>query len=85
MNFEIVGMKKEHVAEAARLEIVCFSSPWSENALAEELKNENSHFLAAVSHELLGYIGVRKYAAKLILPMLRYSPSSESRASAELF
>ena len=60
MNFEIVGMKKEHVVEAARLEIVCFSSPWSENALAEELKNENSHFLAAVTDRVLGYIGVQE-------------------------
>ena len=60
MNFEIVEMKSEHIPEIARLEIVCFSQPWSENALAEELKNENSHFLAAVSDRLLGYIGVQE-------------------------
>lgn len=74
MNFEIVGMKKEHVAEAARLEIVCFSSPWSENALAEELKNENSHFLAAVSHELLGYIGVQEICGEAYITNVAVFP-----------
>lgn len=60
MNFEIVEMSAEHISEIARLETECFSLPWSENALAEELKNENSHFLAAVSDSVLGYIGVQE-------------------------
>lgn len=60
MNFEIVEMKAEHIYEVARLEIVCFSEPWSEKSLAEELKNENSHFLVAVSDKILGYIGVQE-------------------------
>lgn len=60
MNFEIVEMKPEHISETARLEIVCFSSPWSEKSLSEELENENSHFLVAVSDGVLGYIGVQE-------------------------
>lgn len=60
MNFEIVEMKSEHIPEIARLEIVCFSSPWSENSLSEELENRNSHFLVAVSDRVLGYIGVQE-------------------------
>ena len=60
MNFEIVKMRAEHIPEIARLEAECFSQPWSENALSEELKNENSHFLAAVSDRVLGYIGVQE-------------------------
>lgn len=60
MNFEIVKMSAEHIPEIARLETECFSQPWSENALSEELKNENSHFLAAVSDKVLGYIGVQE-------------------------
>lgn len=60
MNFEIVKMRAEHIPEIARLEAECFSQPWSENALSEELKNENSHFLAAVSDGVLGYIGVQE-------------------------
>ncbi len=60
MNFRIEKMTSEHIPEVARLEIVCFSSPWSENALAEELENDNSHFLVAVSDGVLGYIGVQE-------------------------
>ena len=60
MNFEIVEMKAEHIPEIARLEAVCFSSPWSEKSLSEELENENSHFLVAVSGKVLGYIGVQE-------------------------
>ena len=60
MNYGIVEMNAEHIPEIARLEIVCFSEPWSEKSLSEELENENSHFLAAVSDYLLGYIGVQE-------------------------
>ena len=60
MNFEIVEMKAEHIPEIARLETVCFSSPWSEKSLSEEIENENSHFLVAVSEKVLGYIGVQE-------------------------
>lgn len=60
MNFEIVEMKAEHIPDIARLETVCFSSPWSEKSLSEELENENSHFLVAVSDKVLGYIGVQE-------------------------
>ena len=60
MNYGIVEMNAEHISEIARLEIVCFSEPWSEKSLSEELENENSHFLAAVSDNLLGYIGVQE-------------------------
>ena len=60
MNFEIVKMTSDHIPEIARLEIACFSSPWSEKSLAEELENDNSHFLVAVSENVLGYIGVQE-------------------------
>ncbi len=60
MNFIINPMIKEYVAQIAKLEKECFSQPWSEEALSEELKKENSYFLAAVSDRLLGYIGVQE-------------------------
>ena len=60
MNFEIQKMTSAHLTEVAKLETECFSSPWSENALAAELENENSHFLVAVSGTVLGYIGVQE-------------------------
>ncbi len=60
MNCEIVKMCSEHISDIARLERECFSTPWSENALSEELENENSHFLVAAGDEISGYIGVQE-------------------------
>lgn len=60
MTFEIVKMSAEHIPEIAKLETECFSQPWSENSLSEELKNENSYFLVAVCEKVLGYIGVQE-------------------------
>lgn len=57
----IQPMTTEHIPQIALLEKECFSSPWSENALLEELDNPNSFFLAATENaELCGYIGVQE-------------------------
>ncbi len=60
MKYKIISMTSEHVSHIAVLEKECFSSPWSENALLEEIENENSHFLVAYSDKVLGYIGVQE-------------------------
>ena len=60
MSFTVTAMQAEHVAEIARLEKECFSSPWSEAALAEELSNPDSHFLVAERDGIAGYIGVQE-------------------------
>ena len=60
MDYCIVKMSSEHIPCISLLEKECFSSPWSENALFEELKNENSYFLVAFSDTVLGYIGVQE-------------------------
>lgn len=56
---EIEPMKEEHISDIAEIESLCFSLPWSENALRDELKNENAHFLTALTlGRVSGYIGV---------------------------
>ena len=60
MEFALKKMSAEHIPQIAQLEKECFSEPWSENALSEELSNENSHFLVAVSDDVAGYIGVQE-------------------------
>ncbi len=60
MNITVTEMKKEHIGSIAMLEKECFSSPWSENALSEELDNPDSHFLVAECGEVAGYIGVQE-------------------------
>ena len=56
----VVPFARAHVAEAAALERLCFSAPWSAQALAEELDNPQAVFRAAVDENgrLLGYAGM---------------------------
>lgn len=60
MEFTLKKMEAEYIGQIASLEKECFSEPWSENALSEELENENSHFLVAVSDAVMGYVGVQE-------------------------
>ncbi len=56
---QIVPMQSEHISQIAEIERLCFSLPWSENALRDEIENENAHFLAAVvGQKVTGYIGI---------------------------
>ncbi len=60
MDFTVENMGEKHILQIAELERQCFSQPWSENALREELDNQNSHFLVAVADGFAGYIGVQE-------------------------
>ncbi len=52
-------MTEADLPAAAALERQCFSVPWSENALREELTNENAHFFVAERcGEVCGYAGL---------------------------
>ena len=54
----IVPMNQDHVSQIAELEKLCFSSPWSEKSIGEELTNPLSLWFAAVEGEkVAGYIG----------------------------
>ncbi len=55
---EIIKMTPDWVKSVAELEQMCFSAPWSENAVAGELKNPLSCWLVAVEEDALcGYVG----------------------------
>ena len=59
MNFVIEKMNFSHIAAVAELERECFSTPWSENSLREELENPNARFFAAVlDGRVIGYAGM---------------------------
>lgn len=61
MHVRIVPMTADYLDEAAELERLCFSDPWSRNMLAEELDNDLSALLAALddSGRLVGYAGLQ--------------------------
>ena len=51
MYYEIVPMSREHIPQIAQLEKLCFSAPWSEAMLEEELFNPQASFLVAEDEE----------------------------------
>lgn len=61
----IFPMQKENVKDVVKLEEECFSTPWSEKSLVEELQNENAHFLVAQKDKkIVGYIGIQSVASE---------------------
>lgn len=55
---EIIKLASEHSAAIAALEEICFSTPWSENAILHEVTNPISYWLVAVENgQVLGYVG----------------------------
>ena len=55
---EFILMEQKHVPQVAELEKSCFSMPWSENAIAGELKNPLALWIVAVEEDrVAGYVG----------------------------
>ena len=52
-------MNEAHIPQIAQLETICFSEPWSENALRDTLEDPKAVFFAAVEGDtVLGYAGM---------------------------
>ena len=60
MEYIIVPMDRSHIRQIAELEKACFSEPWSEASLEEELFNPQASFIVAEDGEggVLGYAGL---------------------------
>ena len=57
-RFLIRPFEERDVLEVSNLEKECFSSPWSESALRDELNNKNALFLVCLyENRVVGYIG----------------------------
>lgn len=56
----IVPMDRSHLKGVAELERLCFSTPWSEAMLEEELYNDTASFLVAEGPDgaVVGYAGL---------------------------
>ena len=73
-------MKEDDVPAGAALEQQCFSVPWSENALGEELKNEQARLFAAeICGEVCGYVGVHIILDEAYLCNLAVDPRARRR------
>lgn len=54
----VSAVKHEHIKEIARLEKVCFSTPWSEDTLLDAYKTGTKFFVAQKGDICMGYIGI---------------------------
>lgn len=68
MNIKIAKMVPCHISALAKIEKECFSTPWSENALFEELENSYARFLVAVCDGVVsGYIGAHNILGEVYI------------------
>lgn len=63
-NYKLVPMDHSHIKEIAQIERECFSDPWSEVSLEEELYNPIASFIVAQRPDgaVLGYAGLHVVA-----------------------
>ena len=60
MNLKLVPMDRSNVPDVAAIERECFSAPWSEDMLLEELYNDSASYILAVDGgTVLGYAGLQ--------------------------
>lgn len=65
-SYRLVPMTRELVPQIAELERLCFSKPWSEQMLADELDNPLASYIVAVgdNDQVLGYAGLTVVAGE---------------------
>ena len=79
----VVPMTQSHIAAVAALEQACFSDPWSESALAEELTNPHAVFrVAAEGETVLGYVGMHHLVDEGFVTNVAVSPDARRRGVA---
>ena len=61
MNYRLIPMTPEHVPQVAALERTCFSHPWTEDMLRQELWNDAAVIVVAEGEDgtVLGYAGLQ--------------------------
>ena len=73
----IVPMEERHLDDLARLELLCFSRPWSRQALKEELTNPAACFLVGEeAGEVLGYAGMHCAAGECYVDNVAVFPEA---------
>lgn len=73
----ITPMEERHISAIARLEQACFAHPWSEQALRDELENEQAVFFVAEDEtgRLIGYTGMHVVLGECYMDNLAVDPS----------
>ena len=83
MEYKLMG--EAHVKAVADLEKLCFSAPWSENAVRSELTNPLSLWLVAVDGEsVAGYVGSQSVMGESDMMNLAVHPDYRRQGVAEM-
>ena len=81
----IDAMGEADAAAIAEIERACFSTPWSEDALREELFNENARFFVLkVLGEAVGYVGMHLICGEGYLTNVAVLPRARRKGFARL-
>lgn len=85
MTCKLVPMNRSHLAEVAAIERACFSAPWSEEMLAEELRHENASYLVAEGERgaVLGYAGLQAVLDEGYITNIAVAPAYRRRGVAD--
>lgn len=85
MDWNVIPMDRSHLKEIAAMERECFSTPWSEAMLAEELYNDTASFLAAVGADgaVLGYAGLHVIVDEGYIDNVAVRPQHRRRGVAD--
>lgn len=85
MNYRLVPMDKNHLPQVAALERACFSDPWSERLLEQELYNDLISLVVAEGEDgtVLGYGAVHAVLDEGCLEKIAVAPSFRRQGVAE--
>lgn len=77
MKEQIVPMQHDHVPQIAAIEQQCFSDPWPEQIIRNELDNPLSLWLCAVRGEqVIGYVGSQSVLGEADMMNLAVAPAA---------
>ncbi len=84
MNIDIIKMNESHLSQVAQIEIQCFSTPWSENSLREELTNSFARFFVALCDgQVAGYMGAHNVVGEVYITNVAVLPQFRRQGIAE--
>lgn len=63
-EFTVSLATPEDIADIANIEKVCFSTPWSENAIRESMTAGTAFFVARAESDVVGYMGISKISGE---------------------
>ncbi len=55
---KVISIEYSHIKDIARLEEICFSTPWSEQTITDAYKTGTRFFVAEKNGAVLGYVGI---------------------------